>query len=153
MPLALGALMPRPNTRVIPAGWEAHHRPTAEQTMTARCRITRDGTGQGTWNDATKQYDPPPRQVVYETLACRVQELSLPQVQEAGQQRVPSRDYRVVVPITAAAVLVHDQVEVTGGDPTLDPSLIGRPLVITDIQRGSLTWERDLVAIDSLGGD
>jgi hypothetical protein len=143
--------MPRPGSRVIPVGWEAHHRPVAEGTMTARCRITRAGAGQGTWNDTTKQYDPPTRQVVYETLACRVQELSMPRVQEAGQQRVSSRDYRVVVPITAAAVLINDWVEVTGGDPTLDPSLIGRHLVITDVQRGSLTWERDLVAIDNLG--
>jgi hypothetical protein len=119
--------------------------------MTARCRITRAGSGEGTWNPDRNEYDPPARQVVYETLPCRVQELSLPQTQEAGQQRVPSRDYRVVVPISAGAVLINDWAEITGGDPALDPSLVGRHLVITDIQRGSLTWERDLVAIDNLG--
>ena len=119
--------------------------------MTAKCRITRASTSNGTWNDATNQYDPPAREVVYETLACRVQELSLPQVQETGQQRVSSRDYRVSLPITALAVLVDDVLEVLGGDDTLDASLVDRPLVITDIQRGSLTWQRDVICIDNLG--
>lgn len=143
--------MPLERSRVIPVGWEAHHRPVAEGTMTAKCRITRASTSNGTWNDATNQYDPPAREVVYETLACRVQELSLPQVQETGQQRVSSRDYRVSLPITALAVLVDDVLEVLGGDDTLDASLVDRPLVITDIQRGSLTWQRDVICIDNLG--
>lgn len=143
--------MPLQGSRVIPAGWEAHHRPVAEGTQTAWCRITRAGAGEGTWNPTKKQYDPPPRETVYENLSCRVQELALPQVQEAGQQYVSSRDYRVSVPIAALAVLVEDEVEVTGGDPSLDASLVGRPLTITDIQRGSLTWERDLICIDKLG--
>jgi len=143
--------MPLERSRVIPIGWEAHHRPVAESTQTAWCRITRDGTGPGTWNESKNQYDPPPRETVYGQLSCRIQELSLPQRQQTGQQQVSSRDYRISVLITALAVLVGDVVEVTGGDATLDPSLIGRPLVVTDIQRGSLTWQRDLIAIDNLG--
>lgn len=143
--------MPLEGSRVIPAGWEGHHRPVAEATMTAKCRITRAGTGPGTWNPSSNQYDPPAREVVYETLGCRVQELSLPQVQEAGQQRVSSRDYRVSLPIAAVAVLVDDVIEVISGDATLDASLVGRPLVITDVQRGSLMWERDVICIDTLG--
>lgn len=143
--------MPFPGSRVIPAGWEAHHRPVAESTQTARCQITRAGTGPGTWNPATNEFDPPQRQVIYPDLSCRVQQLNQPQVSSTGQQQVSTHDYRVSVPIAAAAVLLDDRVEITGGDTTLDPTLIGRPLVVTDVQRGSLTWERDLICIDNLG--
>lgn len=145
--------MPLDGSRVIPAGWEAHHRPVAESTFTARCRITRAGSGQGTWNESRKQYDPPAREVVYETLPCRVQQLTLPNVYDSALQKVSTHDYRVSVPISAVAVLLDDWIEIVSGDDTLDPTLLddGRHLTITDVQRGSLMWERDLVAIDNLG--
>lgn len=145
--------MPLENSRVIPAGWEAHHRPVAEATFTARCRITRTGAGQGTWNESRKQYDPPARVTVYETLPCRVQQLTLPNVYDTALQKVSTHDYRVSVPIAVAAVLIDDWIEIVGGDDTLDQTLLDpdRHLVITDVQRGSLMWERDLIAIDNLG--
>lgn len=146
--------MPRPGSRVIPAGWQSHHRPVVEGTWTAWCTIDGPGTGEGTWNDETNQYDPPGRVILHTQVPCRVQQHTLPQAADVGTQQVSSHDYLVVVPISITDAAVDQRVTVTGSrdqDDPVDPSLIGRPLVITDVQRGSLTWERDLIAIDNLG--
>jgi hypothetical protein len=145
--------MPLPGTRAFPTGWEAHHRPTAEATFTALCEITADPVGQGPWNPDTGTYDPAPRVVLHTGVPCRVQELRQPQEARTGEQRVTSHDYLVPVPASIANVAVGHQVKVTGfTDPTGgDPSLLGRPLVVTDVQRGSVIWERDLICIDNLG--
>lgn len=146
--------MPFPNSRVIPAGWQTYHRPVAEGTWTALCTIDAPGVGPGTWNPVTMQNDPPARIVLHTNVPCRVQQHTLPQAADVGTQQVSSHDYLVVVPVTITDVAVDHCVTVTGSrdqmDP-VDPSLIGRLLVITDVQRGSLLWERDLVAIDNLG--
>jgi hypothetical protein len=146
--------MPFPGSRVIPAGWQTHHRPVVEGTWTAWCTIDAPGTGQGTWNDETKQYDPPARVVLHVQVPCRVQQLTQPQAADVGTQQVSSHDYLIVVPASITDAAVDHHVTLTGSrdqtDP-VDPSLIGRPLVVTDVQRGSLLWERDLIAIDNLG--
>lgn len=146
--------MPRPGSQVVPAGWQKHHRPVAEGTWTAWCTIDTAGEGAGTWNAATNEYDPPARIVLHTQVPCRVQQHTLPQASDVGTQQVSSHDYLVVVPVEITDAEVDQQVTVTGSrdatDP-VDPSLIGRPLVITDVQRGSLIWERDLIAIDNLG--
>ena len=146
--------MPLDGSRVIPVGWQAHHRPVVEGTWTALCTIDKAGEGQGEWNTETNEYDPPARVVLHTLVPCRVQQHTLPQASDVGTQKVSSHDYLVVVPIEIADVEVDHEVTVTGSrdaqDP-VDPSLIGRPLVITDVQRGSLMWERDLIAIDNLG--
>jgi hypothetical protein len=146
--------MPFPNSRVIPPGWQAHHRPVVEGTWTAWCTIDAPGVGPGIWNPVTMQNDPPARVVLHTNVPCRVQQHTLPQAADVGTQQVSSHDYLVVVPVTITDVAVDHCVTVTGSrdqlDP-VDPSLIGRLLVITDVQRGSLLWERDLIAIDNLG--
>lgn len=146
--------MPLDGSRVIPSGWQKHHRPVVEGTWTAWCTIDTVGEGPGEWNDETNEYDPPARVVLHTQVPCRVQQHTLPQASDVGTQRVSSHDYLVVVPIEIADAEVDQQVTVTGSRDTsdpVDPSLIGRPLVITDVQRGSLMWERDLIAIDNLG--
>lgn len=151
MPPRLAVLMPFPSSRVTPAAWEAHHRPVAEGTFTARCTIDAAGEGPGTWNDTTNEYDPPARIVLHTNVPCRVQQQKQPQVSDVGTQQVTTHDYLVCVPISITDAAEGQCVTVNGGDSTLDPSLIGRPLVVTDVQRGSLLWERDLICIDNLG--
>lgn len=152
MPPRLAVLMPVPGSRVIPTGWEQHHRPVAEGTFTAICRIDKAGAGQGTWNPTTSTYDPPARILLHDNEPCRVQELKQPTVSEVGHQQVTAQHYQVSVRSAITDVEPDHHVTVIGGlDPTLDPSLIGRPLVITTVQRGSVIWERDLLAIDNLG--
>jgi hypothetical protein len=143
----------RPGSTVIPPGWEAHHRPTAEGTFTALCEISADPVGQGPWNDDIGDYDPAPRVVLYSNLPCRVQELRQPQEARTGDQRVTSHDYLVPVPASTTNVAVGHQIKVTGFLRTGegDPSLLGRPLVVTDVQRGSTIFQRDLICIDHLG--
>lgn len=141
--------MPFPNPRVIPAGWSAHHQPVAVGTMTARCTIDRDGTGDPVWDEDTGTWTQPARVVLHTDVPCRIQQQKQPQVADVGQQQVSTHDYLVPVPITITDVELGQQLLVTVNLD--DPSLVGRRLEITDVQRGSLAWERDLVCIDHLG--
>jgi hypothetical protein len=141
--------MPRPGSQVIPAGWSAHHQPVAEGTMTARCTIDRAGDGPPVWNDDTGAYDPIPRVVLHADVPCRIQQWKQPLVADVGQQELTTHHYLIPVPVYITDVAVGQQVLVTTNPD--DPSLVGRRLDITDVQRGSLAWERDLVCLDHLG--
>lgn len=118
--------------------------------MTAVCTIRLPGAVQGPWNATTGQYTSTPHAPYY-TGPCRVQQLHQPNEVSAGEQRVSTHDYLVPVPAAVTAVELGHILTVTAGGPDLDPSLIGRLLTVTDIQRGSLTWERDLTCTDDLG--
>lgn len=145
-------LMPLPGTRVIPVGWSAHHRPTVEGTWTATCLIDKAGTGPSVWNPVTHSTDPPPRIVLYDNLGCRVQQRTMPQ-QDAlnAEQQVSTHEYLVVVDIKVAGLEIDGEHQVLIKTNPDDPDMAGRRLTVTDIQRGSLMWERDLVCIDNLG--
>lgn len=140
--------MPRPGSRVIPAGWVEHHRPTVEATFTAKIRLRDpaqdtvgdfdDATGTRPVVKATPYYDGP----------CRVQQQKQPQVGQTGEQRVTTHDYLIPVPISVDAAIGHIGVVY---ECAADPTLVGRSLKVTDVMRGSLAWERDLIAIDHLG--
>jgi hypothetical protein len=141
--------MPRPGSQVIPAGWSAHHRPVAEKTFTARCTIDRAGTGAPVWNATTNAYDPPARVVLHTNLECRVQHWrKFAQVDTVGEQRVSTHEYLVQVPITVTDVELDQQVRI---DACEDASFVGKRIVVTDIHRGSLMWDRALLCIDNLG--
>lgn len=142
--------MPLEGSRVIPAGWVEHHRPVAEATFVGAKIRLRDPAGdtQGEWDDDTGTY-PTVKATPYFDGPCRVQQQKQPQVGSTGQQRITSHDYLIAVPITVTTVAVGHVGEVYECDA--DPSLVGRPLKVTDVLRGSLAWERDLIAIDQLG--
>lgn len=60
-------------------------RAEAESRMTSPCVITRHGTGNGAWNNATGVFDPPARVVIY-TGGCRVRNaFGAPQSTDAGE--------------------------------------------------------------------
>lgn len=116
--------------------------------MTARCTIDAAGSGQGTWNEATGTFDPPARVVLHTDVPCRVQQQRQPQEANTAGQSVTTHDYLVPVPVDVLNVEVGHQVRIDVNPD--DPSLVGRRLIVTDVLRGSLAWERDLVCIDRL---
>lgn len=140
-----------PNHRVIPAGWQAAHRPTAESTMTGVCRIhTADGPPE------YPSQTPTPGALYADGVPCRIQQQVGERDAEAATQQVHTRDYLVTVPLA-----LFPDVPVTDTGPYLtltgylpghdgDPTLVGRALKVTSIQRGTLLWERDLVCTDDL---
>lgn len=134
-------MSPLPSSRVIPDGWDAHHRPVASATMTARCVINRITTG--SYNSTTKQYGANIETPIY-TGPCRIQQrTSAERATAFGEQQVTTRSYLVAIEWDAAEVLVDDVVTVT--DAT-DPELATRTLRVTDVQYGSNQWQRDLYA-------
>jgi len=79
---------------------------------------------------------------------CRAQQQKQPQVATTGEQRVSTHDYLVTIPASVTAVKLGHIVTVTAAE---DASLIGRPLKVVDVIRGTEIWERDLICIDDLG--
>ncbi|MFC0623232.1 DUF6093 family protein [Kribbella deserti] len=140
--------MPRPGTPVIPVGWSQYHRPVAELSMTARCTIDADGTGEPVWNNDTGTWDAPARVVLHTGVPCRIQQQRQPQEANASGQSVTTHDYLVPVPAEILNVEVGHELRIDSCPD--DPSLVGRRLVVTDVLRGSLAWERDLICVDRL---
>lgn len=132
--------MPLPNTRVIPDGWEAHHRPVPASASTATITITRPA-GAGTWDPDTGDVTNPDPGVVYEGPA-RVQARTGPENPDAAGQITTIREYLVSVPDASAAPRQGDRVTVTA---CADQLLLARTLTVLDVVRGSLTWDRPLI--------
>jgi hypothetical protein len=133
--------MPLPGSRVIPARWSEHHRPTATGGMTARCVITRAGgegtTGSdGTWTPAadTQIYLGP----------CRLQALTTNErIEVAGETQDTVRRYLVAVEHDTARAEIGDKVEIT---EAVDAQAVGMTLRVVDVRYGSEQWQRDLIA-------
>lgn len=135
--------MPLPNTRVVPPGWETHHRGVPDGAATATVTVVRP--------DTTGHWDPnhgPTGGTVYDDPTTvwagpgRVQALSdrvgNPVV---GEQQQTIRRYLVVVPLDCPPVEVGDAVDVTAAT---DTQTAGLALRVVDVPHGSLVWERDL---------
>ncbi len=132
-----------PNTRVIPAGWEAHHQPAAEGAMTAECVITRLATTSATrYNAATGRTDYPDPTTVYSG-ACRMQRevRSQDHARDVGGNAVTARRYLVSIPTSADPVQINDIVTISAAT---DADMIGKKLRVTDVRGGSLLWQHDL---------
>lgn len=116
--------------------------------MTGACTIRDpDAAVEGAFDNDTGTYPTTPAPPYY-TGRCRAQQQKQPQVGTTGGQKVSTHDYLVTVPASVTAVKVGHIVTVTAA---VDVSLIGRPLKVTDVQRGTEIWERDLVCTDHLG--
>lgn len=137
----------RPGSTVIHPAWEQHHRPAAESVQTAEAALTRPDP------DAPPVFDPDTGSTTRAVLtvytgACRLQALDVgDNAALTGEQQVTSHTYRVSLPYTADPA-VGDTLTVTASS---DPTLVGRMLRVTDVTRGSLVWQRDLIATDDLG--
>ena len=148
-----------PNTRVVPPGWAAHHRSTANSTMTGVCELT-GPSGPPTWDNQ----EGTPGTVLATDVPCRVQQLTGENEDEAVGQDVHTRDYLVTLPLhLVPALTITDNapwVTITGYLPGHeqdgDPHLVGRRLKVLSVQHGTLLWERDVICRDDLtnpGGD
>jgi hypothetical protein len=136
--------MSRPGSRVIPVGWEEHHQATAEGAFTATVELTDPDASSEVWNPAERRYDVTPA-VPYYVGPGRAQQLNMPQVADVAGQPVSTHDYRVSISKSVAGVRIGHRVKVTAAT---DASLVGRTLTVTDVLRGSLTWQRDLICVD-----
>lgn len=133
--------MPLPNTRVIPPGWAAHHRPVVAGSWNGAVKVTGPPPGTSHWDDAAEQNVADPGATVYEGPA-RVQAL-------AGQGRTIVLaddsevlvDYLVVVPAEVTAEAGHT-IEVTDGHD--DALLEDQTLRIRQVVMGTERFERDL---------
>lgn len=134
--------MPRPGTRVIPAEWSQHHRPTVEKTMTATVDLRRptDATtfdetaGKSVYVDPAILWSGPAR---LQRIARRGGE------KEIGDRFAIVQTYQVSLPQDAPAAQIDDQIAViTSGDDNLLNSLLLR---VREVRGGSLIWSRDLM--------
>ena len=132
-----------PNTKVIPNGWAAHHRPVATSTMTAPCTIGRISAGPAPY--------PKPEgwtgEALIHTTVCRVQELKREGGGVPGEQPTTERQYLVPVPLTNAEG--EPLPDLRSGERGDIIHALGRQLRIVNIMFGSEEFERDLICVDN----
>ena len=132
----------RPGTAVIPAGWAVSHRPVVEKTQATAITLRHPGTTQE-WSQELEQNVEVPLDP-YFTGTARVQALATQArpIVTVGDREVVAQ-YLVTIPVDtgAAEPAELDLVAVSdSGDPALD----GRTLLVAQVVRGSLLFERDL---------
>lgn len=138
--------MPLPGSRVIPANWSQHHRPTAAAAFTAECVITRPTGAGSTASDGT--WTPSPDDTIYSG-GCRAVPLSTDQgrVRVSGEAQQTPRRYHIGIEHDADRVLIGDVVMFTQAqDDRLAAGLVGLKFRVADIRYGSEQWQRDLLA-------
>lgn len=135
--------MPLPGSRVIPPGWNTHHRPVSTASLNGACTITRRGAP-GALDPSTFQHTAGDPQVIWSG-PCRVQALATTEARtNFAELTLTTRRYLVVVEWQALP-LVDDVVTVTSA---ADPLLVGQTLRVLDVTAGTEQWERDLTCED-----
>lgn len=137
--------MPLEGSRVIPAGWEAYHRPVLDTTRTATITFRRF-SGPPVHDPDTGSTDRPKAVVFSGT--CRIQDhvTNAAGAFVAGAERITVHAYQVSLDVEAD--LQIDDVGTV--DACNDPTLTGRELRAVDLQRGSLLFERTVICVDNL---
>lgn len=128
-----------PNTRVIPPGWEAHHRPVAEGAMTTTGRLLRpDETGTRDPVSGRTTFAEPA--VVWVGRAQVGANSGSPTVQ--ADRVVTVGSYLLELPADTPLPRVRDVWEVV--TCAGDPSLPGARLRVVDVPRSGLSWQRNV---------
>lgn len=142
-------MSPLPNTRTVPRGWSKHHAPAARGAMNATVTVTdpRRATP-GAFDPETGSRGAATPFVVVAGADARVQEIDASRAGNLGEQPVGVRLYLVQLPMTCPAVHLDYIVTVTAC--ANDAHLVGRPLVVKDVQYGSERFTRDLVCSDTV---
>lgn len=136
--------MPLEGSRVIPAGWEEHHRPVMETTWTATITFTRI-SGPPVHDPATGSTSQPRTTVYFGP--CRIQEHQINAHSTiAAGERITTHVYHVSLAVEADL----QKNDVGTVNACNDPTFVGRELLVEDIQRGSLLFQRDAICIDNL---
>lgn len=135
--------MPRPGTRVIPAKWDTHHRPLAENTMLAVTVELRRPSSDAVFDEtAGKSVYPAP--TVLWGGGARVQRISRRGSEKPiGGRYVTEQTYQVSVPVDIPEAFISDQIKFITSES--DPALPGKIVRITEVRLGSNLWERDLL--------
>ena len=132
-------MAPLPSSRVIPAGWSEHHRPTAKGGMTGELEVLQV-------RPRTSITDTGSPMVLAEGVPCRVQQLNRANNSASVGQSAPLRDYLVTLPHDTAVNFTPgvpgQTLRITKAD---NPCHIGLALTVKQVMAGSLTWELDLI--------
>jgi hypothetical protein len=139
-------MAPFPTTRVVPAGWSAHHAPVTEGAMNAECAITFGQAGGG-WDPTNGSTAGTP--LATYTGPCRVQYTGTgTRETDAADQLVAEQAVLVALPRAAGPQSEGARVRVTYVDANGPTRLIGRLLTVRSVNRSSLAWEQDLTCTD-----
>lgn len=141
--------MPFPNTKVIPARWDEHHRPVAQGAQTSTGRVRRYSSA-GVFNETTGETDYPDPVDIYgteaEPVSMRIVRNGIEEARRIGERQVIVRSYIVAVPASAPEIRIRDEVVVATAS---DPQFPDESLWVHDVRFGSQIWERDLVCQNS----
>ena len=137
--------MPLEGSRVIPSGWEAHHRPVLETTRSATVTFRRF-SGPPVHDPDTGSTSRPKVVVFSGKVRLQHHETTSAGSTVAAGEKVTSHDYQVSGPVEMA-LKVDDVGTVDACD---DATFVGRVLIVTDIQRGSYLFERTVICTDNL---
>jgi len=140
--------MPLEDSRVVPVGWEAHHRPVLATTRTATITFRR-ASGPAVFDPATGSTSQPKTVVFTGQVRLQHHEIGTASATVAGAEKVTAHRYQVSGPVEMD--LLTDDVGTV--DDCNDPTLVGRELRVVDLQRGSLLFERTVLCIDNLGAN
>lgn len=130
-------MSPLSGSRVIPPGWAEHHRPVADQTMTAPCRILRPDAGPPPFGSTA------PAETVIWSGFCRVQTLATRR--DGGVQADQVQAIAEALIVTPVEVLPLAR----GGEGGDIVETVGRRYQILRVTPGSLLWETDLICQDN----
>ena len=133
--------MPLPNTRVIPAGWSKHHRPTAASGMTSTCVITRPTDGPAPyplpddWEGSTTLWSGP----------CRLQQHNRESAVDFAGQHTETRRHLIAFPYTEENPLPDLRVGESGDRVNIN----GRLYILRQKLESSEEWQHDFIAEDN----
>lgn len=135
--------MPLPGSRVIPANWSEHHRPTVAGGRTATCVITRKGTNGTTHPDGS--WSPGAQQVIFEG-TCRITRDADDEAHPViGGRRITTMRYLIEIDAAAPEIFIEDVVSVTAPNSV---SLDGRSFRVQGIRITNEEWSRALGVVE-----
>lgn len=135
--------------KLIPDGWEARHAAVlvGSQTATIAAYSPPVDGEEWVWDETLRRSVPARGAVLHPELTARVQRLREEVVAMAGGQEITVHRYLIALPRDTSGVGVGCQVDVTA---STDLDLTGQSLYVVDEMRGSLRFERHLLALDHL---
>lgn len=142
--------MPLPGTRVIPAGWAAHHRPITEDTADTPCTIRAPGGTPGTFDPVTGEYTGGTANAPHFIGTCTVEDLPAAERERlAGNERIPTVDYMVTLGVDDALATKVGHIVSLGQPPNGGTSLAGVQLSVESIEKGSREFSRALLCSEN----